>query len=231
MNQHSRPLRSFVRDSVCSWRAAPISSVASASMSSCITIRTDSRIKSTASPVRNASSNSDRRAVSAGQRYPLEISLGLLGPQVRGAKWRVEQVGNQDDGAEQNGQEAADHKSPDPYSALVHDGRSSRDVKACTGSVVRMSARLRTRSLFTGTVAMLCQAPARQRATAPGSPQGCQGQPSASSTATLRAQHLLHPAQPPASVTTLVHCRMISSVTELPEQDFTAQKETTRPSS
>jgi hypothetical protein len=28
-------------------------------MSSCITIRTDSRIKSTASPVRNASSNSD----------------------------------------------------------------------------------------------------------------------------------------------------------------------------
>ena len=37
--------------------------------------------------------------------------------------------------------------------------------------------------------------------------------------------------QPPASVTTLVHCRMISSVTELPEQDFTAQKETTRPSS
>jgi hypothetical protein len=36
---------------------------------------------------------------------------------------------------------------------------------------------------------------------------------------------------PPASVTTLVHCRMISSVTELPEQDFTAQKETTRPSS
>ena len=28
-----------------------------------------------------------------------------------------------------------------------------------------------------------------------------------------------------------VHCRMIFSVTELPEQDFTAQKETTRPSS
>ena len=40
----------------------------------------------------------------------------------------------------------------------------------------------------------------------------------------VEGQHLLHPAQRPASVTMLVHCRMISPVTELPEQDFTAQK-------
>src|SRR3954447_2288331 len=59
-NNRSRPpLRSVVRDSVRSYLAAPIRSVASASINSCITIRTDSRIKSTPSPVRNASSSSD----------------------------------------------------------------------------------------------------------------------------------------------------------------------------
>src|SRR3712207_6055624 len=53
------PLRSVTRDSVRSYRPAPILSVASASISSCMTIRTDSRIRSTPSPVRNASSRSD----------------------------------------------------------------------------------------------------------------------------------------------------------------------------
>ena len=53
------PLRSVVRDSVRSYRPAPIRSVASASINSCITIRTDSRIRSTPSPLRNASSSSD----------------------------------------------------------------------------------------------------------------------------------------------------------------------------
>src|SRR3954452_13284288 len=59
-NNRSRPpLRSVVRDSVRSYLAAPIRSVASASINSCMTIRTDSRIRSTPSPVRNASSSSD----------------------------------------------------------------------------------------------------------------------------------------------------------------------------
>src|SRR4051794_15647266 len=58
-NRSREPLRSVTRVSVRSYFAAPIFSVASASISSCITIRTDSRIKSTPSPVRNASSNSD----------------------------------------------------------------------------------------------------------------------------------------------------------------------------
>src|SRR4051794_889968 len=54
------PLRSVVRVSLRSYRAAPICSVASASISSCNAIRTDSRIRSTPSPARNASSSSDR---------------------------------------------------------------------------------------------------------------------------------------------------------------------------
>src|SRR4051794_1696514 len=54
------PLRSVVRVSLRSYRAAPIRSVASASISSCITIRTDSRTRSTPSPAPNASSSSDR---------------------------------------------------------------------------------------------------------------------------------------------------------------------------
>src|SRR5215216_4727922 len=58
-NRSRAPLRSVVRVSVRSYRAAPILSVASASISSCMTIRTDSRIRSTPSPVRNASSSSD----------------------------------------------------------------------------------------------------------------------------------------------------------------------------
>jgi hypothetical protein len=53
------PLRSVTRDSVRSYCAAPIRSVAWASVSSCMTIRTDARIRSTPSPVRNASSSSD----------------------------------------------------------------------------------------------------------------------------------------------------------------------------
>jgi hypothetical protein len=47
------------RVSVRSYFAAPMRSVASASISSCMTIRTDSRIRSTPSPVRNASRSSD----------------------------------------------------------------------------------------------------------------------------------------------------------------------------
>src|SRR3954451_11662314 len=58
-NRSRAPLRSVVRDSVRSYFAAPIRSVASTSISSCMTIRTDSRIRSTPSPVRNASSSSD----------------------------------------------------------------------------------------------------------------------------------------------------------------------------
>src|SRR3954468_24350872 len=58
-NRSREPLRSVTRVSVRSYFAAPIFSVASVSINSCITIRTDSRIKSTPSPVRNASSNSD----------------------------------------------------------------------------------------------------------------------------------------------------------------------------
>src|SRR4051812_42972978 len=58
-NRSRAPLRSVVRDSVRSYLPAPIRSVASASISSCMTIRTDSRTRSTPSPVRNASSNSD----------------------------------------------------------------------------------------------------------------------------------------------------------------------------
>src|SRR4051794_8031504 len=58
-NRSRAPLRSVTRDSVRSYLAAPMRSVASASISSCMTIRTDSRIKSTPSPERNASSNSD----------------------------------------------------------------------------------------------------------------------------------------------------------------------------
>ena len=54
------PLRSVVRASVRSYRPAPITSDASASISSCSTVRTDSRIRSTPSPARNASNSSDR---------------------------------------------------------------------------------------------------------------------------------------------------------------------------
>src|SRR3954471_22773639 len=54
------PLRSVTRASVRSYGAAPIHSVASASISSCNATRTDSRIRSTPSPARNASSSSDR---------------------------------------------------------------------------------------------------------------------------------------------------------------------------
>src|SRR3954452_7662722 len=53
------PLRSVTRASVRSYRPAPINSDASVSISSCITMRTDSRTKSTPSPARNASSSSD----------------------------------------------------------------------------------------------------------------------------------------------------------------------------
>src|SRR3954464_3383850 len=53
------PLRSVVLVLVGSYFPAPISSVASASISSCMTIRTDSRTRSTPSPVRNASRSSD----------------------------------------------------------------------------------------------------------------------------------------------------------------------------
>ncbi len=53
------PLRSVVRDSVRSYRPAPITAVASASISSCIATRTHSRMKSVPSPVRNTSINSD----------------------------------------------------------------------------------------------------------------------------------------------------------------------------
>ena len=52
-------LRSVTRVSVRSYRAAPTTWVASASMSSCITMRTDSRITSTASRLRNTSNSSD----------------------------------------------------------------------------------------------------------------------------------------------------------------------------
>ena len=45
-----RLLRSVTRDSVRSYLPAPIRSVASASISSCITIRTDARLRSTPSP-------------------------------------------------------------------------------------------------------------------------------------------------------------------------------------
>src|SRR4051794_38004239 len=58
-NRSRAPLRSVVRDPVRSYLAAPIRSVASASIRSCMTIRTDSRTRSTPSPVRNASSSSD----------------------------------------------------------------------------------------------------------------------------------------------------------------------------
>src|SRR3954452_16431053 len=53
------PFRSVVRVAVRSYRAAPIAAAASVSISSCSTIRTDSRIRSTPSPARNASSSSD----------------------------------------------------------------------------------------------------------------------------------------------------------------------------
>src|SRR3954451_19831129 len=59
-NRSRAPLRSVTRDSDRSYLGAPIRSVASASISSCITIRTDSRTRSTPSPARNASSSSDR---------------------------------------------------------------------------------------------------------------------------------------------------------------------------
>ena len=39
------------------------------------------------------------------------------------------------------------------------------------------------------------------------------------------------PARGPANLRTNVHCRMISSVTELPEQDFTARRKRPGPSS
>src|SRR3954466_12207034 len=58
-NRSRAPLRSVVLLSVRSYFAAPIFSVASVSISSCITIRTDSRTRSTPSPARNASSSSD----------------------------------------------------------------------------------------------------------------------------------------------------------------------------
>jgi hypothetical protein len=58
-NRSRAPLRSVTRESPRSYLAAPVRSVASASISSCITIRTDSRIRSTPSPVRNASSSSE----------------------------------------------------------------------------------------------------------------------------------------------------------------------------
>lgn len=54
------PLRSVTRSSVRSYRCAPITPAASNSTSSCNTRRTHSRIRSTPSPARNASSNSDR---------------------------------------------------------------------------------------------------------------------------------------------------------------------------
>jgi hypothetical protein len=53
------PLRSVTRDSVRSYRPAPIAAVASASISSCIATRTHSRMKSVPSPVQNTSSNPD----------------------------------------------------------------------------------------------------------------------------------------------------------------------------
>src|SRR3954451_21580548 len=58
-NRSREPLRSVVLVLVRSYFPAPISSVASASISSCMTIRTDSRTRSTPSPVRNASRSSD----------------------------------------------------------------------------------------------------------------------------------------------------------------------------
>src|SRR3954462_6562807 len=58
-NRSRAPLRSVVLVLVRSYFPAPISSVASASISSCMTIRTDSRTRSTPSPVRNASRSSD----------------------------------------------------------------------------------------------------------------------------------------------------------------------------
>src|SRR4051794_17947956 len=58
-NRSRAPLPSVTRVWVRSYFAAPARSVASASINSCMTIRTDSRIRSTPSPVRNASSNSD----------------------------------------------------------------------------------------------------------------------------------------------------------------------------
>ena len=53
------PLRSVVRSGVRSYRPAPKCSAASASISSCITRRTDSLTRSRPSVVRNASNNSD----------------------------------------------------------------------------------------------------------------------------------------------------------------------------
>src|SRR3954453_9980282 len=58
-NRSRAPLRSVVLVLVRSYFPEPISSVASASISSCMTIRTDSRTRSTPSPVRNASRSSD----------------------------------------------------------------------------------------------------------------------------------------------------------------------------
>src|SRR4051794_1888465 len=58
-NRSRAPLRSVVLVLVRSYFPAPISSVASASINSCMTIRTDSRTRSTPSPVRNASRSSD----------------------------------------------------------------------------------------------------------------------------------------------------------------------------
>ena len=54
------PLRSVFRSSVRWYRLAPITLVASSSISSCNATRTASWIRFTPSPVRNASSSSDR---------------------------------------------------------------------------------------------------------------------------------------------------------------------------
>src|SRR4051812_7839065 len=58
-NRSRAPLRSVVLVLVRSYFPAPTRSVASASINSCMTIRTDSRTRSTPSPARNASSSSD----------------------------------------------------------------------------------------------------------------------------------------------------------------------------
>ena len=54
------PLRSVVRDAVRSYLAAPITCSASSSINSCNATCTASRIRSTPSPARNASNNSDK---------------------------------------------------------------------------------------------------------------------------------------------------------------------------
>src|SRR3954469_13385328 len=91
-NRSRAPLRSVTRVPVRSYFAAPISSVASASISSCMTIRTDSRTRSTPSPVRNASSSSDTAdwdkaigEVPFGECLPVHTEDPADGPYIVGA--------------------------------------------------------------------------------------------------------------------------------------------------